>query len=167
MLLFCVNQQFHARLLRKSNAIRLFRSVPLTALLPQPPLFPLSSMFRIFFQVPYPATPLFATLTKPAGVCTNNSHNGTSSSAPFPPSPKATPSSPGKSASSSTSATGATRWTAPAFGAPPVIAALSGPEDSPTQGKHRHDGTSSLSGTKGAALSFLLPDALHRPGCVI
>src|SRR5437867_2095779 len=77
MLQFCVNQQFHARLLRKSNAIRLFRSVPLTALLPQPPLFPLSSMFRIFFQVPYPATPLFATLTKTAGVCTSNSQIGT------------------------------------------------------------------------------------------
>src|SRR2546421_3039832 len=80
MLLFCVNQQFHARLLRKSNAIRLFRSVPLSPLLPQPPLFPLSSMFRIFFQVPYPVTLLFATLTKNAGGCTNNSQKGT---APF------------------------------------------------------------------------------------
>src|SRR6266446_3310779 len=38
---------------------------------------PLSSIFRIFFQVPYPATPLFATLAKTAGVCTNNSHSGT------------------------------------------------------------------------------------------
>src|SRR6267378_2960014 len=38
---------------------------------------PLSPIFRIFFQVPYPATPLFATLTKTAGVCTNNSHSGT------------------------------------------------------------------------------------------
>src|SRR6267143_5369537 len=28
---------------------------------------PLSPIFRIFFQVPYPATPLFATLTKTAG----------------------------------------------------------------------------------------------------
>src|SRR5216684_7745943 len=34
-------------------------------------------VFRIFFQVPYPATLLFATLTKTAGVCTNNSHSGT------------------------------------------------------------------------------------------
>ncbi len=38
---------------------------------------PLSPIFRIFFQVPYPVTPLFATLTKTAGVCTNNSHSGT------------------------------------------------------------------------------------------
>jgi len=37
----------------------------------------LSPIFRIFFQVPYPVTPLFATLTKTAGVCTNNSQNGT------------------------------------------------------------------------------------------
>jgi hypothetical protein len=36
-----------------------------------------STVFRIFFQVPYTATPLFATLTKTAGVCTNNSQNGT------------------------------------------------------------------------------------------
>src|SRR5258708_27133153 len=40
---------------------------------------PLSPVFRTFFQVPYPATPLFATLTKTAGVCSNNSHSGTSS----------------------------------------------------------------------------------------
>src|SRR5260370_15509170 len=38
---------------------------------------PLSPIFRIFFQVPYPVTPLFATLTKTAGVCTNTSHSGT------------------------------------------------------------------------------------------
>src|SRR5467141_569588 len=38
---------------------------------------PLSPIFRTLFQVPYPATPLFATLTKTAGVCTNNSHSGT------------------------------------------------------------------------------------------
>ena len=29
-----------------------------------------SSILRTFFQVPYPATPLFATLTQTAGVCT-------------------------------------------------------------------------------------------------
>src|SRR5712664_32253 len=39
---------------------------------PAPP-----SVFRTLFQVPYPATPLFATLTRTAGVCTNNSHSGT------------------------------------------------------------------------------------------
>src|SRR5712664_1937970 len=38
---------------------------------PAPP-----SVFRTLFQVPYPATPLFAALTKTAGVCTNNSHSG-------------------------------------------------------------------------------------------
>src|SRR5437660_8768455 len=43
-----------------------------------PPLLPSSPIFRIFFQVSYPVTPLFAALTKTAGVCTNNSHNGTS-----------------------------------------------------------------------------------------
>ncbi len=52
---------------------------------------PLSSIFRIFFQVPYPATPLFATLAKTAGVCTNNSHSGTHQSRvqfdPYPPFP--------------------------------------------------------------------------------
>jgi hypothetical protein len=36
-----------------------------------------SSILRTLFQVPYPATPLFATLTKTAGVCTNNSQSGT------------------------------------------------------------------------------------------
>jgi hypothetical protein len=36
-----------------------------------------TSIFRIFFQVPYPLSPLLATLTKTAGVCTNNSHSGT------------------------------------------------------------------------------------------
>ena len=43
---------------------------------------PLSPIFRIFFQVPYPATPLFATLTKTAGVYTNNSHFGSSRAQP-------------------------------------------------------------------------------------
>ena len=36
-----------------------------------------SSILRTHFQVPYPATPLFATLTKTAGRCTNNSRSGT------------------------------------------------------------------------------------------
>src|SRR5258708_4823483 len=42
-----------------------------------PPLLP---VFRRFFQVPYDVTPLFATLTKTAGVCTLSSRNGTSES---------------------------------------------------------------------------------------
>src|SRR5712671_6767283 len=32
-----------------------------------------SPILRTHFQVPYPASPVFATLTKTAGVCTNNS----------------------------------------------------------------------------------------------
>src|SRR6266852_3409694 len=35
-----------------------------------------SSILRTLFQVPYPATPLFATLTKTAGVCPQNSQFG-------------------------------------------------------------------------------------------
>src|SRR5467141_1511334 len=35
-----------------------------------------SSILRTHFQVPYPATPLFATLTKTGGVCTQNSQFG-------------------------------------------------------------------------------------------
>ena len=42
-----------------------------------------SSIFRTHFQVPYPASLVFATLTKTAGVCTNNSQLGTPSSSPF------------------------------------------------------------------------------------
>jgi len=38
---------------------------------------PLSPIFRIFFQVPYPVSLLLATLAKTAGVCTNNSHSAT------------------------------------------------------------------------------------------
>jgi hypothetical protein len=36
-----------------------------------------SSKLRTLFQVPYPLSPLLATLTKTAGVYTNNSHSGT------------------------------------------------------------------------------------------
>src|SRR5713101_2127912 len=63
--------------------------------------FPLSPVFRTLFQVPYPVTSVFATLTKTAGVCTNNSHSGTghlptpvplpySASSPLPPTACAT-----------------------------------------------------------------------------
>jgi hypothetical protein len=41
------------------------------------PFSTLSSIFRTLFQVPYLPSPLFATLTKTAGVCTYNSHSGT------------------------------------------------------------------------------------------
>ena len=42
-----------------------------------------SPILRTHFQVPYPASPLFATLTKTAGVCTNNSRFGAPLSPPF------------------------------------------------------------------------------------
>jgi hypothetical protein len=50
-------------------------SLPRTYLCTLPPI------LRTLFQVPYPATPLFATLAKTAGVCTNNFHCGTRHSA--------------------------------------------------------------------------------------
>src|SRR5260370_33204940 len=39
-------------------------------------------VLRMLFQVPYPVSPLLATLAKTAGVCTNNSQLGTNLS-PF------------------------------------------------------------------------------------
>jgi len=42
--------------------------------------FPISPIFRTLFQVPYLVSPLLATLTKTAGVRTDNSHSGTRSS---------------------------------------------------------------------------------------
>ena len=75
MIPWVVNYRLHPRLARKSRAFS--ASLPLSHLLHLPHLLPSSPIFRIFFQVPYPATSLFATLTKTAGVCTNNSHSGT------------------------------------------------------------------------------------------
>jgi hypothetical protein len=48
-------------------------SPPAAGSCPQPPI------FRTHFQVPYPATPLFATLMKTAGVWGYSSHFGTTS----------------------------------------------------------------------------------------
>src|SRR5260370_439121 len=39
----------------------------------------LPSIRGTLFQVPYPVSSVFAAITKSAGVCTNNSHSGTSS----------------------------------------------------------------------------------------
>jgi hypothetical protein len=64
-----VNQALETSHLASSRALCLRASVAAS-----------SSIFRTLFQVPYPATPLFATLTQTAGVCTNNSHSGTSPS---------------------------------------------------------------------------------------
>jgi hypothetical protein len=44
-----------------------------------PRRFPLSSILRTLFQVPYPVSPLFATLTKTPGVWGYSSHFGTHS----------------------------------------------------------------------------------------
>src|SRR2546422_11348501 len=41
---------------------------------------PLVSRSYALFHFPYPAIPLFATLTKTTGVCTNSSHFGTGDS---------------------------------------------------------------------------------------
>ena len=62
---------------RKSGAIRLFSAAPLRSFTSSYPLASLSPIFRIFFQVPYPASPLFATLTKTPGVSGYSSHFGT------------------------------------------------------------------------------------------
>jgi hypothetical protein len=48
---------------------------------PGPHRSPLSPIFRTHFQVPYPVSPAVATLTKTAGMCTNNSYSGTRHSA--------------------------------------------------------------------------------------
>src|SRR5713226_8524650 len=45
----------------------------------------LSPIFRTLFQVPYPASPLFGTLTKTAGVWGYSSHSGTLPSTFVPP----------------------------------------------------------------------------------
>jgi hypothetical protein len=47
---------------------------PLT---PLPHLTPLLPIAYALFHFPYPLSPVFATLTKTTGVCTNNSHSGT------------------------------------------------------------------------------------------
>ena len=75
MIPWVVNYRLHRSLARKSRAFS--ASLPSSHLLHLPHLLPSPPIFRIFFQVPYPATSLFATLTKTAGVCTNNSHSGT------------------------------------------------------------------------------------------
>src|SRR6267378_3253449 len=67
----------HLRQSGKPSTIRLLRSDTFISFTSSTSLNPLSSIFRIFFQVPYPATPLFAALTKTAGGCTQNSHSGT------------------------------------------------------------------------------------------
>jgi hypothetical protein len=62
---------------RKSSAIRPFRAASFTSSISSHPLAPLYPIFRIFFQVPYLASPLFATLTKTQGVWGYSSHFGT------------------------------------------------------------------------------------------
>ena len=64
----------------KSHAIRPFRAAsPTLPILCHPPL-SVHPIFRRLFQVPYPVTPLFATLTKTARVWGYSSHFGTARS---------------------------------------------------------------------------------------
>ncbi len=78
--------------------IRSYENCRVTSFKPNIFLFPRPAadapIFRIFFQVPYPAPPLLASLmrllhperfygTKTAGVCTNNSHSGSPRSRPW------------------------------------------------------------------------------------
>ena len=77
MLSWVVTLRSTLRRTRKSHAIRLFRAPSFTSSVSSyPPVSP-SLMFRTFFQVPYPASPLFAILTKTPGVWGYSSHFGT------------------------------------------------------------------------------------------
>ena len=62
---------------RKSRAIRPFRAAYFTPTIYSYPSVSLSPIFRTLFQVPYAVSPLFATLTKTAGVWRYSSHSGT------------------------------------------------------------------------------------------
>jgi len=64
----------------KSHAIRPFRAAsPTLPILCHPPV-SVPPIFRRLFQVPYPVSPLFATLTKTPGVWGYSSHFGTARS---------------------------------------------------------------------------------------
>jgi hypothetical protein len=65
------------RALRAKGAIRLFRAARYASFIPSYLPIPRSPIFRSFFQVPYPVSPLFATLTKTLGVWGYSSHFGT------------------------------------------------------------------------------------------
>jgi hypothetical protein len=62
---------------RKSRPIHPFRAASLAPTITSYPSVSLSPIFRTLFQVPYPASPLFATLTKTAGVWGYSSHSET------------------------------------------------------------------------------------------
>jgi hypothetical protein len=59
---------------RKSRAIHPFRAASFAPTITSYPSVSLSPIFRTLFQVPYPASPLFATLTKTPGVWGYSSH---------------------------------------------------------------------------------------------
>ena len=81
LLPFC-RSTFHGPLATKhSPRTTIFRPISIFIFLIS--AFPI---FRTFFQVPYPASPLLATLTKTPGVWGYSSHSGTRSSQ-FPPTP--------------------------------------------------------------------------------
>jgi len=64
----------------KSHAIRPFRAASPTLPILSHPRISVPPIFRRLFQVPYPVSPLFATLTKTAGVWGYSSHFGTARS---------------------------------------------------------------------------------------
>src|SRR2546422_6630521 len=77
MLSWAVTLRSTLRRTRKSHAIRLFRAPSFTSSVSSyPPVSP-SPIFRTFFQLRHPASPLFAILTKTPGVWGYSSHFGT------------------------------------------------------------------------------------------
>ena len=74
MLLWVVISRSTLRRTRKSRAIHPFRAASFAPTIASYPSDSLSPIFRTLFQVPYPASPLFATLTKTPGVWGYSSH---------------------------------------------------------------------------------------------
>jgi hypothetical protein len=67
MLCWFVSIRSTLRRTRNFRVIRPFRAASFTSFMSSSPRVPPSPIFRTLFQVPYPASPLFATLTKTAG----------------------------------------------------------------------------------------------------
>jgi hypothetical protein len=74
MLSWVVISRSTLRRTRKSRAIHPFRAASFAPTITSYPSVSLSPIFRTLFQVPYPASPLFATLTKTPGVWGYSSH---------------------------------------------------------------------------------------------
>jgi hypothetical protein len=74
MLSWFVISRSTLRRTRKSRAIHPFRAASFAPTITSYPSVSLSPIFRTLFQVPYPVSPAFATLTKTAGVWGYSSH---------------------------------------------------------------------------------------------